>query len=357
MSLKLALMKGTTTYKDSGVDIRKADGLIEKLKGRIQKTFHPHVLSSIGGFAALTEIPATYKNPVLVSSTDGVGTKLRVAFMTGRHDTIGIDLVAMSANDVLTMGAKPFFFLDYYAAGSIDEDIYPTVLSGICAGCEMAGCALIGGETAEMPSFYKEGEYELAGFVVGLIEKGSVIDGSTIEAGDSIIALPSNGLHSNGFSLVRKVLFDIQGLTTDSHVDGLEGAIGEELLRPTKIYVKPVLDILKDFPVKGMAHITGGGLPGNVSRIIPTGLMADLRMPAGTVQPIFRALKKLGNIPDEDMYSTFNMGVGFTLIVAGSLSQNILTRFASLGENPFVLGEIGISSGSSKVSISSEEAL
>lgn len=357
MSLKLALMKGTTTYKDSGVDIRKADGLIEKLKGRIQKTFHPHVLSSIGGFAALTEIPATYKNPVLVSSTDGVGTKLRVAFMTGRHDTIGIDLVAMSANDVLTMGAKPFFFLDYYAAGSIDEDIYPTVLSGICAGCEMAGCALIGGETAEMPSFYKEGEYELAGFVVGLIEKGSVIDGSTIEAGDSIIALPSNGLHSNGFSLVRKVLFDIQGLTTDSHVDGLEGAIGEELLRPTKIYVKPVLDILKDFPVKGMAHITGGGLPGNVSRIIPTGLMADLRMPAGTVQPIFRTLKKLGNIPDEDMYSTFNMGVGFTLIVAGSLSQNILTRFASLGENPFVLGEIGISSGSSKVSISSEEAL
>lgn len=350
-------MNGKTTYKDSGVDIQKADSLIDRLKGRIEKTFHPHVLSSLGGFAALTEIPNTYKHPVLVSSTDGVGTKLRVAFMTGRHDTVGIDLVAMSANDVLTMGAKPFFFLDYFAAGSIDEDIYPAVLSGICTGCEMAGCALIGGETAEMPSFYEEGEYELAGFIVGLVEKGSVIDGSTIETGDAVIGLSSNGLHSNGFSLARKVLFDKQGLTVDSRVNGLDGTLGEELLKPTRIYVKAVLEILKEFPVKGMAHITGGGLPGNVSRIIPPGLKADLRLPAGTVQPIFNILKDLGGIPEEDMYSTFNMGVGFTLIVPGSLSQDIVGRLVSLGERPVDLGKIEISPNKSKVSISSEEAL
>lgn len=356
MSLKLRLMNDKTTYKDSGVDIHKADSLIEKLKGRIQKTFHPHVLSSIGGFAALTEIPKTYKNPLLVSSTDGVGTKLRVAFMADKHDTIGIDLVAMSANDVLTVGAKPFFFLDYFAAASIDEEIYPAVLTGICAGCEMAGCALIGGETAEMPSFYKQGEYELAGFIVGLVEKENMIDGSTIKAGDTIIGLASNGLHSNGFSLVRKVLFDIKGLTVAGPVDGLEGTLGDELLRPTRIYVESILDIMTDFSIKGMAHITGGGIPGNVSRIIPAGLSADIRLPAGTVQPIFRVLKTLGGIPEEDMYSTFNMGVGFTLVVPADASRAVVSRLASLGERAFVIGEISTSDSASKVSIRSEEA-
>jgi phosphoribosylformylglycinamidine cyclo-ligase len=348
-------MNGKTTYRDSGVDITKADSLIEKLKGRIHKTFHPHVLSSIGGFAALTEIPKTYKDPVLVSSTDGVGTKLRVAFMTGVHDTVGIDLVAMSANDVLTIGAKPFFFLDYFAAGSIDEVIYPAVLNGICAGCEMAGCALIGGETAEMPSFYKEGEYDLAGFVVGLIEKGSVIDGSTIREGDSVIGLASSGLHSNGYSLARKVLFDIQGLTVDSRVDGLETSVGEELLRPTRIYVKPILDIVSNFPVRGMAHITGGGLPGNVSRIIPGGLRANLHLPVDTVKPIFRILKKLGNIPEEDIYSTFNMGIGFVLIVPNNASQDVVARLNSVGEKAFILGEIGVSDDTTKVSVRSDD--
>lgn len=356
MSLKLRLMNVKATYKDSGVDIRKADSLIERLKGRIQKTFHPHVLSSIGGFAALTEIPKTYKNPLLASSTDGVGTKLRAAFMTGKHDTVGIDLVAMSANDVLTMGAKPFFFLDYFAAASIDEEIYPAVLTGICAGCEMAGCALIGGETAEMPSFYEQGEYELAGFIVGLVEKENVIDGSAIEAGDTIIGLASNGLHSNGFSLVRKVLFDIEGLTVDSSVDGLEGTLGNELLRPTRIYVKPILDIMEKFSIKGMAHITGGGLPGNVSRIIPAGLSADMHLPAGTVQPIFKILKRLGNIPEEDMYATFNMGVGFVLVVQGDISQAVLSRLASLGERAFIIGGISASDNAERASIRSEEA-
>lgn len=348
-------MNGKTTYKDSGVDIHKADDLMAKLKGRIQKTFHPHVLSSIGGFAALAEIPETYNNPVLVSSTDGVGTKLRVAFMAGRHDTVGIDLVAMSVNDVLTMGAMPFLFLDYFAAGSIDERIYQAVLTGICVGCEMAGCALIGGETAEMPSFYSEGEYELAGFVVGLVEKGNVIDGSTIKAGDSVIGLASSGLHSNGFSLVRKVLFDIQGWTIDSRLDGLEGTLGDELLRPTKIYVKSILEILKDFSVKGMAHITGGGLPGNVSRIIPKGLSAEIRLPNGTAQPIFKVLKKSGDIPQGDMYATFNMGVGFALVVPSDLSEAIVTRLTSLGENASIIGEIVPHEGPNRVFIHSEE--
>jgi phosphoribosylformylglycinamidine cyclo-ligase len=275
--------------------------------------------------------------------------------MTGVHDTVGIDLVAMSANDVLTIGAKPFFFLDYFAAGSIDEVIYPAVLNGICAGCEMAGCALIGGETAEMPSFYKEGEYDLAGFVVGLIEKGSVIDGSTIREGDSVIGLASSGLHSNGYSLARKVLFDIQGLTVDSRVDGLETSVGEELLRPTRIYVKPILDIVSNFPVRGMAHITGGGLPGNVSRIIPGGLRANLHLPVDTVKPIFRILKKLGNIPEEDIYSTFNMGIGFVLIVPNNASQDVVARLNSLGEKAFILGEIGVSDDTTKVSVRSDD--
>jgi phosphoribosylformylglycinamidine cyclo-ligase len=355
MSLKLRLMNTKTTYKDSGVDIGKADSLIDKLKGRIQKTFHGHVLSSIGGFAALTEIPKTYKDPVLVSSTDGVGTKLRVAFMTGLHDTVGIDLVAMSANDVLTIGAKPFFFLDYFAAGSINEIIYAAVINGICSGCEMAGCALIGGETAEMPSFYAEGEYELAGFVVGLIERGGVIDGSTIQEGDSVIGIASSGLHSNGYSLARKILFDVQRLTVKSHVDGLEVSVGEELLRPTRIYVKPVLDIIDNFPVHGMAHITGGGLPGNVSRIIPDGLKASIRLRADTLTPVFRVLKKLGNVPDDDMYSTFNMGIGFVLIAPKSVSQNVVARLISHGERASVIGEIGVSDDGRKVSVCSDD--
>lgn len=277
--------------------------------------------------------------------------------MTGKHDTVGIDLVAMSANDVLTMGAKPFFFLDYFAAASIDKDVYPAVLTGICTGCELAGCALIGGETAEMPSFYKEGEYELAGFIVGLVEKENVIDGSTIEAGDMIIGLASNGLHSNGFSLVRRVLFDIKGLTVESRVDGLETTLGEELLRPTRIYVKPILDVMEEFSIKGMAHITGGGLPGNVSRIIPMGLSADIHLPSGTVQPIFKILKTLGNIPEEDMYSTFNMGVGFVLIVPADISHTVIRRLESLGESASIIGKIGVSHRTSKASVSSEETL
>jgi phosphoribosylformylglycinamidine cyclo-ligase len=345
-------MKGTT-YKDSGVDIGKADRLISTLKGRIERTFDGHVLSSIGGFASLTEIPDGYRHPVLVSSTDGVGTKLRIAFMAGKHDTVGIDLVAMSVNDVLTVGAKPINFLDYYASGKIDEVIYHDVLSGICTGCELAGCALVGGETAEMPSFYDEGEYELAGFVSAIVEKDRIINGSAIGCGDRIVGIASTGIHSNGFSLVRNILFDMQHLGVADHVEGLgDQPLHEELLKPTRIYVKPVLALLDAFTVKGMAHITVGGLPGNVSRIIPQGLRANIVMQPERIPKIFNVLQELGNVPLDDMYSTFNMGVGFVLIVKADEEEAVIERLLGLGEEAFSLGSIEETSGEQRVSVS-----
>ena len=259
----------SVTYEDSGVNIKKADSLIDDIKSRIQKTFNPHVLNAIGGFGALTEVPKEYKNPVLVSSTDGVGTKLKIAFAADKHDTVGIDLVGMSVNDILTLGARPFFFLDYYACGKIEDRVYKEVISGICDGCQMAACALIGGETAEMPSFYKEGEYDLAGFAVGIVEKDRIIDGSQITAGDAVIGLASNGLHSNGYSLVRHVLFDIHKLDVNDLWEGTDTKLYEELLKPTRIYVKPVLEVSAQYTIKGMVHITGGGLPGNIKTSDP----------------------------------------------------------------------------------------
>ncbi len=341
------------TYKDSGVDIGRADTLIGGLKARIQKTFNRHVLSPIGGFASLVELPGGYENPVLVSSTDGVGTKLRVAFMSGKHDTVGIDLVAMSVNDILTTGARPFFFLDYFACGSINEGIYNSVISGICAGCEMAGCALVGGETAEMPSFYAEGEYELAGFAVGIVEKEKVLDGTGIAEGDRVIALASSGLHSNGFSLVRKIFFDRHHIDVNEIIEGLGGrALYEELLIPTRIYVKPVLEVLKQYRVKGMAHITGGGLPGNIARIIPDGLRARLILQKDRIPTIFNVLQRMGNVPPDDMYATFNMGIGFVVIVSQTDERAVLEKFADLGETAFSLGYLESTEGKEKVVIS-----
>jgi len=328
-----------TTYKDSGVDIGKADRLISGLKNRIERTFDGHVLSSIGGFASLTEIPESYRRPVLVSSTDGVGTKLRIAFMSGKHDTVGIDLVAMSVNDVLTVGAKPLNFLDYYASGRIDEAIYYDVLSGICTGCELAGCALVGGETAEMPSFYEEGEYELAGFVSAVVEKDRIIDGSNVKIGDRVVGIASSGLHSNGFSLVRKILFDLHHIGIADRVEGLgDQPLYEELLKPTKIYAKPVLALLDRFTVKGMAHITGGGLPGNVSRIIPQGLKANIVVQEDRIPRIIGVLQKLGDVPLDDMCSTFNMGIGFVLVVKTDEEEAVIETLDSLGEKAFSLG-------------------
>ena len=345
-------MKTTTSYKDAGVDVGKADALIKRMKKRIQGTFNPYVLSPIGAFAALTEIPTEYKHPLLVTATDGVGTKLRVAFATQKHDTVGIDLVAMSVNDVLTVGARPFFFLDYFACGRLDERIYAEVITGICAGCEMANCALVGGETAEMPSFYPEGEYDLAGFVTAFVEKEKVIDGSTIKAGDRVIGLASSGLHSNGFSLARKILFEQHQLGVKDRVDGLEGNLYDELLKPTRIYVKPVLALMDKFEIKGMAHITGGGLPGNVNRIIPDGLCARLTV-AKEPPDIFKVLKRLGNVAQEEMYATFNMGIGFVIVVDRVNEASAMQKLRSLGEDAFPLGVIEKTRDKQKVTITS----
>lgn len=334
-----------TTYKDAGVDIKKADNVLNRIKHNISNTFNPFVLNSIGGFAAATEIPKGYKNPVMISSTDGVGTKLKIAFNANKHDTVGIDLVAMSANDVLTMGAKPFFFLDYFATGHLEEKVYEDVIMGICEGCTLADCALIGGETAEMPSFYRDGEYDLAGFAIGFVEKDKVVNGSTIENGDALIALKSNGLHSNGFSLVRKVLFEVHSIKVHDIVEGIEGPIYEELLKPTRIYARSVEKILDNFTVKGMAHITGGGLPGNISRIIPKGLGAHLHVSQASIPPIFTFIQQLGSVPFEEMCATFNMGIGFVLVVSQKDKDDVMNLFQESGEKAFYLGEIQRVSG------------
>ncbi|HVN95665.1 MAG TPA: phosphoribosylformylglycinamidine cyclo-ligase [Syntrophorhabdaceae bacterium] len=339
------------TYKDSGVDIKKADNLLDDIKTKIQGTFTPHVLNNIGAFAALTEVPKEYENPVMVSSTDGVGTKLKIAFMSGKHSTVGIDLVGMSVNDILTLGARPLFFLDYYASGRIEDRVYKEVISGICDGCLMAGCALIGGETAEMPSFYQDGEYDLAGFAVGMVDKNKIIDGSSIEKGDVLVGLASNGLHSNGYSLVRKVLFDVHKLDIHAGWEGADTALYEELLMPTRIYVKPVLDVLARFKVKGMVHITGGGLPGNIKRVIPQGLAALIHVSPDSIPHIFRFIMKLGNIDFQEMCSTFNMGCGYVLVVGKDEAESMIARFNELGEQAYLLGHIEQSKDGDKVRI------
>jgi len=341
-----------TTYKDAGVDIKKADDVLNRIKHNICSTFNPFVLNTIGGFAAVTEIPNSYEKPVMISSTDGVGTKLKIAFNANKHDTVGIDLVAMSVNDILTMGAKPFYFLDYFATGHIEEKVYEDVIMGICDGCTLADCALIGGETAEMPSFYRDGEYDLAGFAIGFVEKDKIINGSAITEGDSIIALASNGLHSNGYSLVRMVLFEVHSLKIHDKVKGLELPLSEELLKPTKIYVKSVQQVLAKYTVKGMAHITGGGLPGNISRIIPKGLGAQLNVSSYKIPPIFTLIQELGNVPFDEMCSTFNMGIGFVLVVDPGDEDAISKLLQESGETVFHLGNIQKVSGKEIITIS-----
>ncbi len=339
------------TYKDSGVDIKKADNLLHDIRNRIQGTFNPFVMNSIGGFAALTEIPSGYRNPILVSSTDGVGTKLKIAFDANKHDTVGIDLVAMSVNDVLTMGAKPYFFLDYFASGRIEDKVYKDVIAGICEGCMLADCALIGGETAEMPSFYKDGEYDLAGFVMGFVEKDRIVNGSTIKEGDVVIGLASSGLHSNGYSLVRKVLFEAAKLKVTDHVDGIDGPLYQELLKPTRIYVRSVVPVLEACSVHGMAHITGGGLPGNIERIIPDGLSARIRVPQGNIPPVFNLIMRLGEVPFTEMCSTFNMGIGYVCIVEKDHEKTALDLLRKSGETAFTAGIIEKASDDRKVII------
>lgn len=327
-----------TTYKQAGVDIEAGDALVERIKPHAARTRRPEVVSGVGGFGGLFAIPpGKYKEPILVSGTDGVGTKLKLAFAMDQHETVGIDLVAMSVNDVLTSGAEPLFFLDYFATARLDVERAEKVIAGVAKGCELAGCTLLGGETAELPGFYVPGEYELAGFAVGIVEKSKIIDGRTIKPGDKVIGLASAGLHSNGYSLARRILEDQRLALTDS-VDGVK--LGPALLEPTRIYVKDVLALAQSVEVKGMAHITGSGLPGNVPRCIPDGLKAVLNESAWKRPVIFDVLQKLGEVERTEMFNTFNMGLGMTVVLAPDQVKAALAALAARGVTAWEVGEI-----------------
>jgi len=334
-------MTKSLTYADAGVDIDKADKLVDRIKKIAQQTPRSGVVGEIGGFGGLFSLNiANMESPVLVSSTDGVGTKLKIAFMMSKHDTIGIDLVAMCVNDIVVQGARPLFFLDYLSMGKLEEKIAVDVIAGIGEGCTQAGCALIGGETAEMPGFYKDNEYDLAGFTVGVVENSKIIDGSGIHVGDQLIGISSSGLHSNGYSLVRKICFDILKLKIDTHIPELGKTIGEELLTPTKIYSQTILSIIKNLPVIGLAHITGGGITDNIVRVIPERCSVVMRKNSWDVPPVFTYLKEAGNISEREMRRTFNNGIGFIAVVHEKDAQEILDCLIAMKENVFVIGEV-----------------
>ena len=326
------------TYRDAGVDISAGDEFVERIKPFAKKTMREGVLSGLGGFGALFEIPKRYKEPVLVSGTDGVGTKLRLAFELDRHDTIGIDLVAMSANDVLVQGAEPLFFLDYFACGKLDVDVAANVVMGVAHGCEMAGCALIGGETAEMPDMYPQGEYDLAGFAVGVVEKSAIINGRNIVSGDVMLGLPSSGAHSNGYSLVRKILARAKP-DLNQHFDQ-DKTLGEVILAPTRIYVKQVLPLIQSLPVKGIAHITGGGLIENIPRVLPSNVKAVLDTSTWKRPVLFDWLQKEGNVPEMEMHRVFNCGMGMVIIIAREHVQQAMRILRAAGENAVEIGRI-----------------
>ncbi|WP_300452129.1 phosphoribosylformylglycinamidine cyclo-ligase [Accumulibacter sp.] len=326
------------SYRDAGVDIDAGDQLVERIKPLARKTLRAGVLAGIGGFGALFEVPAGYRQPVLVTGTDGVGTKLKLAFQLQQHDTIGIDLVAMSVNDILVQGAEPLFFLDYFACGKLDVDIAAEVVKGIARGCEIAGCSLIGGETAEMPGMYADGEYDLAGFAVGVVEKAAIIDGSTIVPGDVLIGLPSSGAHSNGYSLVRKIVARAQP-DLGSRFDG-ERTLGEAIMAPTRIYTSALLALKQALPVKGMAHITGGGLTGNVPRILPAEVKAEIVQAAWPRPKLFEWLQAEGGVAESEMHRVFNCGVGMVVVVARENVQRAVQVLREAGEAAAVIGSI-----------------
>lgn len=334
-------MPGESTYKDSGVDIDKANDFVERIKPLIKTTARKEVISGIGGFGGLFRFDySKFKNPILVSSTDGVGTKLKIAHLMDKHDTIGIDLVAMSVNDVVVQGAEPLFFLDYLATGKIEVEKSVKIVEGVVAGCKQAGCTLIGGETAEMPGFYKDGEYDLAGFCVGVVESEKLIDGSTISVNDRIIGVASSGLHSNGFSLARKILLDDAKLQVTDRVSGLAKTIGEELLEPTRIYVKPILNLLKNFNVKGLVHITGGGFYDNIPRIIPQSCRCIISGNSWEIPPIFQVMKEIGKVDEKEMFRVFNMGIGMMIVVPEKESEEVAHRLEVLGEKAYIIGTV-----------------
>jgi phosphoribosylformylglycinamidine cyclo-ligase len=330
-----------TTYRDAGVDIDAGDEFVDRISPLVRSTFRPEVLTDLGGFGGLFRLQAhRYTEPVLVSGTDGVGTKLKIAFLTDRHDTVGIDLVAMCVNDIVVSGAEPLFFLDYFATGKLDVPKAESVLKGIAEGCRQAGCALIGGETAEMPSFYIEGEYDLAGFAVGVVDRPKIIDGHNIVPGDALIGLASTGLHSNGYSLARRVLLDQAQLTVTSRLPELDQPLGDVLLTPTRIYAKQVLALIQEYPVSGISHITGGGLTENLPRVFPSGVRAQVRRSAWSVPPIFQEIARLGQVEREEMYRVFNMGIGLILVVPASFAQSVVARATSLGDPACLIGTI-----------------
>jgi len=329
----------TITYKDSGVDIDAGDLFVRKIKSYVKSTFRSEVLTHIGGFGGLFELKK-YRNPVLVSGTDGVGTKLKIAFLIRKHDTVGIDLVAMCVNDIIVQGAEPLFFLDYFATGKLKPLVHADIVKGIATGCKQAGCALIGGETAEMPSFYAEDEYDLAGFAVGVVEKKKIVDGSTINSGNVLIGLASSGLHSNGYSLVRKVLLDVSGYAVRDVLPEFGKPLGDVLLTPTRIYAKTILALLKEFDIRGMAHITGGGITENTPRMLPEGTTALIRKGTWEIPPIFSLIRLKAGIDDEEMYRDFNMGIGMVLAVPEKQADMVMKKARKLGEKAYLIGEI-----------------
>lgn len=329
------------TYKKAGVDIDEGERFVKIISPLARKTFRKEVMTDIGSFGALFRLDiAKYKEPVLVSGTDGVGTKLKVAFMMDSHNTVGIDLVAMCVNDILTSGAEPLFFLDYFATGQLSPEIASTVIEGIVEGCREAGCSLIGGETAEMPGFYGDGEYDLSGFAVGVVDRDKIISGSGIKEGDALIGLSSSGLHSNGYSLARKVFFDNVKMGVSSYIPDLGNTLGDELLKPTLIYVKAFNALRDRIEIKGMAHITGGGIPGNLPRIFPEGFGALVRNGSWPVPEIFNLIEKMGNIPLGDMKKTFNMGIGYIIVVSDETSKDAISILKETGFNSYLIGKV-----------------
>ena len=329
------------TYKRAGVDIDEGERFVTMISPLVKKTFRKEVLTDIGSFGGLFRFEsANYKEPILVSGTDGVGTKLKIAFLMDRHNTVGVDLVAMSVNDILTSGAEPLFFLDYFATGKLEPEKAAMVIDGIAAGCREAGCALIGGETAEMPGFYQEGEYDLAGFAVGVVDKAKIIDGMDIRERDTLIGLASSGLHSNGYSLVRKVFFEREKMDVTMYVPELGTTLGDEMLRPTRIYVKAFNALKERIRIKGIAHITGGGIPGNLPRVLPEGVGAVVREGSWPVPAIFRVIKEKGNVPVNDMKRTFNMGIGFILVVSEKEAGDAVGLLKDAGFDSCVIGTV-----------------
>ncbi|WP_417517708.1 phosphoribosylformylglycinamidine cyclo-ligase [Marinobacter sp.] len=329
--------KPSLTYRDAGVDIDAGNELVSRIKETAARTRRPEVLGGLGGFGAMVAIPAGYKEPVLISGTDGVGTKLRLAMQLGKHDSIGIDLVAMCVNDLIVGGAEPLFFLDYYATGKLNVDIAANVVAGIGQGCELAGCSLVGGETAEMPGMYEGDDYDLAGFCVGIAERSEIIDGSKVQAGDVLLAIESSGPHSNGYSLIRKIL-EVSKADLDQQVG--ETTLAGALMAPTRIYVKNLLQLIREVDVRALSHITGGGLPENIPRVLPTGMVAAIDTESWELPPVFQWLKDAGGVASEEMYRTFNCGIGMIVCVSESQKDLALDTLKALGEKAWQVGLI-----------------